>query len=239
MNYLKIYNEIVEQGKINSFSGDYTEKHHIIPKSLSGSNAITNLVRLSAKAHFICHLLLERIHKNNPTHHRAMSFALFLMMNGRKNIQYRTSRQYEKIRKQVAYYNTYLFKGKKNVNYKKIWVTNGVIDKLIYSNIVLIDDWKVGRSNYKINWTPALIEKRLLTMNKKYGQSYNLYFNSPKFLQERKEKHKNRPFKCVETGETFYFMIDAGKKFGVDKSQISKVLNGKLKTTAKKRFVYI
>ena len=36
----------------------YTEKHHILPKCLGGSNNEDNLVRLTAKEHFIVHMLL-------------------------------------------------------------------------------------------------------------------------------------------------------------------------------------
>jgi hypothetical protein len=39
----------------------YTELHHIIPKSLGGSNSKTNLVRISARKHFICHYLLTKM----------------------------------------------------------------------------------------------------------------------------------------------------------------------------------
>ena len=39
----------------------YVEKHHIIPRSMGGSNAAENICTLSAKEHFICHLLLTRM----------------------------------------------------------------------------------------------------------------------------------------------------------------------------------
>jgi len=39
----------------------YTEKHHIIPSSLGGTNDKNNLVKLTAKEHFICHLLLTKM----------------------------------------------------------------------------------------------------------------------------------------------------------------------------------
>lgn len=39
----------------------YTEKHHIIPKSLGGGNSKSNLVTLTAKEHFVCHLLLTKM----------------------------------------------------------------------------------------------------------------------------------------------------------------------------------
>jgi hypothetical protein len=39
----------------------YTEKHHIIPKSLGGDNSLSNLVRLTPKEHFVCHRLLTKM----------------------------------------------------------------------------------------------------------------------------------------------------------------------------------
>tara|TARA_R110000868_G_scaffold392528_1_gene663182 strand:- start:1272 stop:1979 length:708 start_codon:yes stop_codon:yes gene_type:complete len=39
----------------------YTEKHHIIPESLGGTNDRDNLVELSAREHFICHWLLVKM----------------------------------------------------------------------------------------------------------------------------------------------------------------------------------
>lgn len=58
--YYKWYYNIIENRKIFSYDG-YTEKHHIIPKSLVPPNELDNLVKLSAREHFICHLLLAKI----------------------------------------------------------------------------------------------------------------------------------------------------------------------------------
>lgn len=52
----------------------YTEKHHIIPKSLGGSNDNSNIVALSAREHFVCHMLLVRM-LDGPMKHK-MAFAL-------------------------------------------------------------------------------------------------------------------------------------------------------------------
>jgi hypothetical protein len=43
--------------KKRTFTKDQ-HKHHIIPRSLGGSNEDSNIVRLSKREHFICHLLL-------------------------------------------------------------------------------------------------------------------------------------------------------------------------------------
>lgn len=57
--YARWYYNIVNTAKSRTIAG-YTEKHHIIPKSCGGNNCKTNLVKLTAKEHFICHLLLTK-----------------------------------------------------------------------------------------------------------------------------------------------------------------------------------
>lgn len=52
MNYTKIYNLIIEKRKVVIPTG-YVEEHHIIPRSLGGSDDKSNLVKLTAKEHFI------------------------------------------------------------------------------------------------------------------------------------------------------------------------------------------
>lgn len=64
MNYEKIYEQIISRRKIELFEG-YTERHHIIPKCLGGTDEDENLVNLSAREHFIVHLLLVKMHPQN------------------------------------------------------------------------------------------------------------------------------------------------------------------------------
>jgi hypothetical protein len=40
----------------------YTERHHIQPKCLGGTDDHKNLVRLTAREHFVVHHLLTKIH---------------------------------------------------------------------------------------------------------------------------------------------------------------------------------
>jgi hypothetical protein len=58
--YTKIYQRITDNAKGRTLEG-YTEKHHIIPESLGGSNEVVNLVSLTAREHFICHWLLIKM----------------------------------------------------------------------------------------------------------------------------------------------------------------------------------
>lgn len=110
--YTNWYNSIVEKAKIRHEENGYYEKHHIIPKSLGGSNDKDNIVRLTAKEHFICHCLLVRmtIGKNK----RKMLFALKCLRMSNKRQQRYTSRLYDKHKPLIAeaYRNEY--KGKPN-----------------------------------------------------------------------------------------------------------------------------
>ena len=74
MNYQKIYNQIIERGKIRKLDC-YKEKHHIIPKCMGGNNDKNNLVELTTKEHFICHKLLTEIYPSET----GLRYATFMM----------------------------------------------------------------------------------------------------------------------------------------------------------------
>jgi len=94
MNYQKIYNKIVNRGKLRILES-YTEKHHIIPKCMGGSNKKDNIVELTAKEHFICHKLLTEIYPQN----NKLIYAFWAMCNqkgkGQSDRYIPTSRTYE------------------------------------------------------------------------------------------------------------------------------------------------
>ncbi len=75
--YEKWYSSIIENAK-NTPRPEYTENHHIVPKSMGGTNKKSNLVALSYKEHIICHLLLERMTRGTE-HHLKLLKAYVLM----------------------------------------------------------------------------------------------------------------------------------------------------------------
>ena len=62
MDYEKIYFSIIEKRRKNEYIG-YTEKHHIKPRSLGGTNYRSNLIYVSPRIHFHLHLLLIKMTK--------------------------------------------------------------------------------------------------------------------------------------------------------------------------------
>ena len=59
--YTRWYYALVQKRKICVLNEGYVEKHHIIPKSLGGSDIKTNLVSLTAREHFVAHWLLTKM----------------------------------------------------------------------------------------------------------------------------------------------------------------------------------
>lgn len=95
MDYNKIYYSIINKARprgINKRNIDgYYEWHHIIPKCLGGSNNNDNYVLLTAREHFIAHILLHKIYPDN----NGLLYAV-IMNSVHKKID--NSHKYEKYR---------------------------------------------------------------------------------------------------------------------------------------------
>jgi fructose-specific phosphotransferase system component IIB len=92
MNYQKVYQSLIDNRKTNPLPLDqYGEIHHIIPRSMGGSNDKDNLIRLTAREHYVAHHLLWKIHKTSK-----MAHAWFMMLRCDPNQKrFFTARQHE------------------------------------------------------------------------------------------------------------------------------------------------
>lgn len=98
MNYQKIYDNIIRRGQNRILEG-YSEKHHIVPRCIGGINDATNLVSLTPEEHYLCHLLLVKIHPNNIRLVRAAMF----MVSSNNNVQ-RNNKAYGWLKRQYSNY---------------------------------------------------------------------------------------------------------------------------------------
>lgn len=126
--YTKWYYKIIENRKVNAYDG-YTERHHIIPRCMNGSDDLENLVDLSAREHFVCHLLLRKMTTGNNK--RKMTIALGAMMMQYQHERYIcSSYMYEKYRFVFASeqselmkdnWNNPSFKEERVAKYRELW----------------------------------------------------------------------------------------------------------------------
>ncbi len=98
MNYKQIHDSIIGRAKTRVLPKEvYTERHHIIPRCMGGSDDKSNLVDLTAKEHFIVHKLLVEIY---PTSHELVN-AIWCMSNLNNSMgrNYRVgAMEYEKLK---------------------------------------------------------------------------------------------------------------------------------------------
>lgn len=111
MDYQKLYNNIIS----NPITTGYTEKHHIVPKSLGGTDDESNLIQVSARQHFLLHWLLIKMHTGD--NRKKMVHAFMCMKADRNNRGRVTSRVFEYYRQEYAESLT----GRKRAPFSKEW----------------------------------------------------------------------------------------------------------------------
>lgn len=62
MNYKAQYDKLITKAQNRLETKGYTERHHVVPRCLGGSDDKTNMVTLTAREHCLAHLLLAKIH---------------------------------------------------------------------------------------------------------------------------------------------------------------------------------
>jgi len=102
--YSQCYYNIVDRAKSRDLAG-YTETHHVLPKSMGGTDDPSNLVPLTAREHYICHLLLPKM--TDGVYRQKMIYA-YTIMSGRSIYG---SRKYAFYREEYAKINSELRSG--------------------------------------------------------------------------------------------------------------------------------
>jgi hypothetical protein len=86
--YNKWYTNITTRAKTHLVTG-YTESHHIIPRSLGGTDDEDNVVKLTAREHFVCHWLLVKM-TTGDAHWKMLNALRIMRAESPKHQRYKT-----------------------------------------------------------------------------------------------------------------------------------------------------
>ncbi len=173
MNYRRIYTDIVNNAKadvVNRTTG-YFEKHHILPKSLGGCDTTENLVKLTAKEHFICHWLLVKMYDKGTIERKKMLYALWRMQSINDcHKRYVNSRVYEQLRIEFASIVSEKMSenqsGSKNSRYGTKWYTSYVTGESTSFTQAPDSTWILGRNLFRHESSSLYSVRELENMQK-------------------------------------------------------------------------
>lgn len=201
MDYIKIYNDLILRGKNRIIDKNtYVENHHIIPKSLGGSNCKDNIVSLTAREHFIAHKILCEIYPNSFEMYNAYKF----MMNGKSKNQMRqykySSKEYERVKIRLSELQSQKYMGENNHRYGK-------------------DSWNKGKKGSHSSWVNKTnhSEETILKMSENSKGEKNGFYGKKHSM----ELKINRGIKVLIDNVEYYGIREAARIIGVTNKTIS------------------
>nr|DAM32444.1 MAG TPA: HNH endonuclease [Caudoviricetes sp.] len=223
MNYQKIYDDLMKKRLENPPTGKF-ERHHIVPRSLGGSNDKENIVKLTLREHYIAHLLLCRIHRKTQNYY-PMLRALNMMKAGREGDYIKNSRMFEYFRADFARVMSESQRGEGNSQYGTTWyyhpelklsksfkpdeVPEGFIKGYVISRkkdaVALPDGSGIGVTRNCIDCGHEIITKRDSRSNLcDFCRSIRRCLRDWRIVVEREQKYRELFDEFVKSGLSLY-----------------------------------
>jgi hypothetical protein len=206
MNYEFHYNKLIQRAK-NRTLIEYSENHHIIPRCMGGTNSKYNLVRLTAREHFIAHLLLLKMHPNSYGLIKAVNIMCY-GHNGNRSM----NRMYGWLREKLSLSLSKSQTGSGNSQFKTKWIFNPnlKISKKINISDEIPEGWNIGRiidfdlydeklkeKIKKEKFKQIKNEKTLIDKHKKILEKENLKIEYKQYILDLYDDFKNGNFYSV------------------------------------------
>jgi len=120
VDYHRVYENLmqraVERKWNRSTASCYVEFHHVVPKCIGGDDSDNNIVCLTAREHFVVHLLLVRMY---PSDHKLV-FAAHMLTRGTNKHNRTTNREYQWLKERRSEAFSVLFKGVPKTEHHKL-----------------------------------------------------------------------------------------------------------------------
>jgi hypothetical protein len=235
MNYEQNYKDYISYVKTlirKKGDGTYYELHHIIPRSLGGSNEQENLVLLTAREHFLAHYLLYKFNYCRQT------LNAFIMMSGRG--KYKNSKLYANARIQfsmvIGEWNKGNKKTKEQIEKTASWHRGKKRSKITCENISNAlkgkPTWNKGKQGiYSKETLKQISESQSKSKKELWANGY----------KNEKLKKPSKKIFCLETNTEYNSAKEIVKILGV--ANVGKIRhccrkNGKVLVEGKYHFIY-
>ena len=190
--YTKWYFNIIRNANPTT---SYVEKHHIIPRCIGGSDHRENIVALTAREHFVCHLLLTKMTTGKVKQAMCWAVGKFAQVNKNQQRNF-TSWEYQKIRESISFART----GKKHSNESRKKMSEKAKGRT---------PWNKGKSG---------VQKHSAESNKKRSETLKGRIRTEEFCQKvsnGKKGHKAGMTGKKHSEETLQKMRDSAlKRYG-------------------------
>ena len=234
MDYQRHYDLLIEKAKQRT-TDLYTERHHIVPQCLGGTDDQLNLVALTPEEHYVAHQLLVKMYPEN----RSLVHAAIMMIpaNGLQNRNNKMygwlRRKYQSVCKQRV--------GDKNGSYGRRWYHDpATLANGKFREDEIPEGWKLGRvpktcdrfcktCKIKVDTAPSHLTKEIYCSSCKKAER--------KERAKRGEKYDYEVIKKIyqehKIGKMGYYTL--AQKYGINKWSIYDYI-GRYKEDLQKEF---
>ena len=150
VNYSAIYHALMDRAQNREIDG-YTERHHIIPRCMGGSDDPSNIAILTPEEHFLAHLLLVKMYPR----HTGLVFAVTLMCRNPHNRRWTgeaisNRRMYGWVRRRFIESMKQTSTGASNSQFGSMWICNvgDRKNRKIKAGDPIPDGWVCGRNKW-------------------------------------------------------------------------------------------
>lgn len=196
MNYQKIYDALVQKRRENPLDkkNQYCESHHIIPRSLGGTNELENIVNLTAREHYVAHKILVKAYLQQygmeSEQYKKMASALFFMTNSKRWCGKISSRMYDEIKTAVAkkqYENNI---GERNPMFGRDWREGKTQEEIEQHHLRIKQEWENRDEHKKAEFRRKCSLRSSGKNNPMYGKNplSNLSEQELKKIREKKQQ---------------------------------------------------
>jgi hypothetical protein len=217
--YTALVTNAALRGWTKKTASGYVEIHHIIPRSLGGTDIKTNLVHLTAREHYIAHALLWKMLFVAPFH-KKMVYALNSMANKvspSKSREYKVnSRIFEKLRVQYAEFMSVDRIGEGNHMYGKKHSAETMRRLAIYHNSPEVIAMKRERATGDNNPAKKPETREKISISQKEKHKRDKANGTGSYSDECRKKHSlNSSRACNERAKMYKIVNKDGLEFVV------------------------